>query len=106
MNSPGMRAGITTGGGSGINRPADQTAPHHDGWVHWCRRGAAGRRRRPDMTTPEETPPKATRLVFISHATVDREWANAISKRLEADEISCWIAPRNIPPGADYAQSI
>ncbi|NNF08764.1 MAG: toll/interleukin-1 receptor domain-containing protein [Acidimicrobiia bacterium] len=46
------------------------------------------------------------RDVFICHATEDRAAANALVAGLEAERISCWIAPRNIMPGADYAQAI
>jgi tetratricopeptide (TPR) repeat protein len=44
--------------------------------------------------------------VFISHASGDAVLAQAIVQRLEAAEIQCWIAPRDIVPGTDYAQSI
>ena len=46
------------------------------------------------------------RDVFICHSTEDRAAANALVAGLEAERISCWIAPRNIMPGADYAQAI
>src|SRR5262245_27272700 len=44
--------------------------------------------------------------VFISHASEDKSVAAAICDRLESMHIACWIAPRDIPPGADYADSI
>ena len=44
--------------------------------------------------------------VFISHATEDRTVANAVCDALERHEINCWIAPRNILPGTDYATAI
>lgn len=44
--------------------------------------------------------------VFISHSSNDRQTAVALCKYLEAHNIHCWIAPRNIDVGKDYAQSI
>lgn len=39
---------------------------------------------------------------FISHASADREAANAIAASLEAKGLTCWIAPRDVRPGAEY----
>src|SRR5271165_317755 len=47
-----------------------------------------------------------TRQVFISHSAGDREAAEAIRAALEAQALSCWIAPRDIPPGAEWAAAI
>ena len=44
--------------------------------------------------------------VFISHSSKDAEIANNVCKFLEDKGLSCWIAPRNIVPGADWAASI
>jgi hypothetical protein len=44
--------------------------------------------------------------VFISHAHRDRLVAEAICARLEADGVRCWIAPRDIQPGADWSGSL
>jgi hypothetical protein len=44
--------------------------------------------------------------VFISYASEDRAIAEKICSGLEADGISCWIAPRNILPGDSYADAI
>ena len=44
--------------------------------------------------------------VFICHSSKDRTIANAICAKLEANRIRCWIAPRDVVPGMDYAQSI
>jgi hypothetical protein len=44
--------------------------------------------------------------VFICHASEDRAIANAICSRLEQDRIRCWIAPRDVLPGSEYARSI
>jgi hypothetical protein len=44
--------------------------------------------------------------VFISHAEEDHETAARICHALEAAKIPCWIAPRDIPPGANYLAGI
>lgn len=44
--------------------------------------------------------------VFISYSTKNREAAMAICHMLEQNEIRCWMAPRNIPPGSDYGDVI
>lgn len=44
--------------------------------------------------------------VFISHSSKDANIANAICNTLEANNIKCWIAPRDIRPGSIWANSI
>lgn len=44
--------------------------------------------------------------VFISYSSQDMETAQAICHVLEQNEIRCWMAPRNIPPGSDYGDVI
>ena len=44
--------------------------------------------------------------VFISYASADGAIARRVCETLEARGISCWIAPRNVPPGMDYGQAI
>jgi hypothetical protein len=44
--------------------------------------------------------------VFISYASQDTEAANQICQSLESQGISCWIAPRDVKPGAEYADAI
>jgi len=46
------------------------------------------------------------RPVFISHASKNFRLADDIRSRLEALEIPCWIAPRNIPIGGSYGEQI
>jgi hypothetical protein len=41
--------------------------------------------------------------VFISHSSKDKAMADAICAGLEARGIRCWIAPRDIAPGQNYA---
>lgn len=43
--------------------------------------------------------------VFISFSSVDKTAANEVCEALERNEISCWIAPRNIGVGS-YASAI
>ncbi|MBO4720077.1 MAG: SUMF1/EgtB/PvdO family nonheme iron enzyme [Prevotella sp.] len=44
--------------------------------------------------------------VFISYSSQDMKAAQAICHVLEQNEIRCWMAPRNIPPGSDYGDVI
>lgn len=44
--------------------------------------------------------------VFISYSTKDKQYAQSILASLEGNGIACWIAPRDIPPGEDYAGEI
>ena len=44
--------------------------------------------------------------VFISYASQDAETANHIYRSLESQGIACWIAPRDVKPGAEYADAI
>ncbi|MGA8480422.1 MAG: toll/interleukin-1 receptor domain-containing protein [Chthoniobacterales bacterium] len=44
--------------------------------------------------------------VFISYAEEDKSTANAACTALESEGISCWIAPRDIRPGAKWEQAI
>ena len=44
--------------------------------------------------------------VFVSHSLKDKAVAEAIVARLEADSVTCWIAPRDVVPGADWGESI
>jgi TolB-like protein len=44
--------------------------------------------------------------VFISHSVKDKAVADAVCARLEAANIPCWIAPRDVSPGTDWTASI
>ena len=44
--------------------------------------------------------------VFISYAIADKLTADAACAYLESNGIRCWIAPRDVLPGMDYAESI
>ena len=44
--------------------------------------------------------------VFISYSTKDRSFANAICSWLEKNDLTCWMAPRDISPGVQYGEAI
>jgi TolB-like protein/Flp pilus assembly protein TadD len=48
----------------------------------------------------------ASRTVFLSYASQDAEIANTVCQFLESHRIRCWIAPRDVAPGALYADAI
>jgi hypothetical protein len=43
---------------------------------------------------------------FISYANQDKAAADAACAKLEAEGIRCWIAPRDVPPGTQWAEAI
>ena len=47
-----------------------------------------------------------SRSVFLSYASHDAETANKVCQSLEAHGISCWLAPRDVKPGTQYADAI
>ena len=44
--------------------------------------------------------------VFISYSSTDKTTADTVCSILEQNGISCWIAPRDITPGIDFAEAI
>jgi hypothetical protein len=46
------------------------------------------------------------RHVFVSHASAEGAVAQDLCRALEAEGLPCWIAPRDILPGADWAEQI
>jgi hypothetical protein len=46
------------------------------------------------------------RAVFVSYSQSDRDRALAVVARLEQDGMPCWVAPRDVEPGADWAAEI
>jgi hypothetical protein len=46
------------------------------------------------------------RHVFVSHASAEHPLAVDLCRALEAEGLPCWIAPRDILPGADWASQI
>ena len=44
--------------------------------------------------------------VFISYSSHDKAMADSVCAFLEARKIRCWIAPRDVPPAAIYAEAL
>ncbi len=44
--------------------------------------------------------------VFVSYSAKDKPVADAVCATLESRKIRCWIAPRDVLPGADYATAL
>ena len=44
--------------------------------------------------------------VFISYSSIDKSAGETVCSILEQNGISCWIAPRDITPGLDFAEAI
>jgi tetratricopeptide (TPR) repeat protein len=51
-------------------------------------------------------PSGAPAPVFLSYASQDAAVANAVVENLEQHGIKCWIAPRDVTPGSQYADEI
>jgi TolB-like protein/tetratricopeptide (TPR) repeat protein len=58
------------------------------------------------MQSEVMTDPAFARDVFISYANQDTGVADALCASLERHGLRCWIAPRDVMPGALYADSI
>lgn len=56
-----------------------------------------------NATVPEDAMPHD---VFLSYASADRPAADAVCAALETRGIRCWIAPRDVPAGADWGEAI
>jgi TolB-like protein/tetratricopeptide (TPR) repeat protein len=60
-----------------------------------------------DATDPAATPnPVFARDAFVSYANQDTAVAETVCANLERHGLRCWIAPRDVVPGALYADSI
>jgi TolB-like protein len=60
-----------------------------------------------NASAPATGPGSGTqRDVFVSYASPDAEIASAVVRALERCGLSCWIAPRDVTAGANYAESI
>jgi TolB-like protein len=55
---------------------------------------------------PGEATAGTARHLFISYASHDAEVAQTACSALEAAGFPCWMAPRNVAPGAQYADAI
>src|SRR5665811_1011413 len=96
---PGCRGADRWAGARGRPSARRRAArhPHGRGPVAWPRRSCR-------RTGHKEA--IMTRDVFICHSSKDRTIANAICSKLEQNRIRCWIAPRDVLPGRDYAAAI
>lgn len=56
--------------------------------------------------SPADEPAGLARRVFISYASHDVEAAQKVCSALEAASLPCWMAPRDVKPGAQYADAI
>lgn len=53
-----------------------------------------------------QSAPAATKYCFISYSSKDKPTADAVCAVMEGCGVRCWIAPRDILPGHDWAESI
>lgn len=44
--------------------------------------------------------------IFISYSTENADWANALCELIESNGFHCWMAPRDICPGANWGAEI
>jgi hypothetical protein len=58
------------------------------------------------MPENDDADAEFARDAFISYANQDAAVAQALCESLERRGIKCWIAPRDVPPGTLYAESI
>jgi TolB-like protein len=58
------------------------------------------------MTEDSVNPANLGHDVFVSYASQDAAVANAVVENLEQHGIKCWIAPRDVTPGSQYADEI
>jgi len=47
-----------------------------------------------------------TRAVFVSYSQADRDTAAALVAHVEGAGLPCWVAPRDVTPGTDWAEAI
>src|SRR5450432_1800583 len=48
----------------------------------------------------------SSKTVFLSYASADAVVASQVCQALEAQSVLCWMAPRDVKPGAQYADAI
>ena len=58
------------------------------------------------MTEDSANQASSGRDVFVSYASQDVSVANSVVEALERQGIRCWIAPRDVNPGSQYADEI
>ncbi len=60
----------------------------------------------PVVEAPLAAAPGLKKLAFLSYAAPDKDAAFRLCRLLEEQGIGCWIAPRDVTPGADYGEAI
>src|ERR1700689_4624038 len=70
------------------------------GGHEYCRNGHSGVNRDSTKLAAEDG------QVFVSYASQDAAFASAVVENLEQHGIKCWIAPRDVTPGSQYADEI
>ena len=58
------------------------------------------------MTEDSANPTTSGHDVFVSYASQDAAVANSVVESLESHGLKCWIAPRDVTPGSQYADEI
>jgi TolB-like protein/tetratricopeptide (TPR) repeat protein len=59
-----------------------------------------------DSSETEAEPSGGSAPVFISYASQDAAITHSVVENLERSGIKCWIAPRDVTPGSQYADEI
>jgi hypothetical protein len=65
--------------------------------------GGMGKSSKDESESSGTSAAATSRAVFISYASADAAVAQNVCAALEAAGILCWIAPRDVKPGAQYA---
>jgi hypothetical protein len=58
------------------------------------------------LSDPAEATAGTAQHLFISYASHDAEVAQNVCSAMEAAGFGCWMAPRDVKPGAQYADAI
>ena len=75
-------------------------------------RGMSGEASESGTGPPPTDPPAAVQVpnasihVFISYASQDAAVAGALVEALEQNGVKCWIAPRDVAPGAKWDEAL
>jgi Tol biopolymer transport system component len=68
--------------------------------------GGVGKSSDAESEPPDGSAVATSRPVFISYASQDVDTANTVCQSLERHGVPCWMAPRDVKPGAQYADAI
>jgi hypothetical protein len=114
QDSPLLRCASADAACAGLHRSLLQTSPGLAALAASCAPPAAmqhllafaGVDGKPPKPAETKADGQGARAVFISYAFRDYITAARICSELESAGMTCWMAPRDIPPGAIYAESI